>query len=317
MTMIDFIKKHEKVLQRDPNEAAIASLKTKLEELQSLQPDYQQIADRIYSELKEKDLLPQFDNDGGIKVGDEVIGIGTYRRRDLDGLRGKIVGVQTLRNEGTFYAVEWERKVNLGHDCDGTAKDGYGLYVNEKSFRKDNLLQKPRVSRREDYDTFLNKLEKAVKREPHEEYLDPDEDNYLEGDEVELLVDFVAAKKGERGTIKRKSSGGCEVIFSKSIPIFVYDEEMARVKKRKSQVPDQVKRLITKTEEEFKLAEYGEKVDEVLMEVQESARKVLVLDETEKEELAKMITSISGLVSRIEGSILEKQDEEDLENLLK
>lgn len=240
MSMIDFIKKHENVLStdRDNYRRKFASLKKRLEELQSLQPDYQSIADRIYDKLG-KENLSVIDAEDEIKVEDEVIGIGQYGYRKVQGLKGRVVEIVSgiVRSGGrALYSVEWEKRIEGGYSFKGKAKDGYGWPVQKENLRKVSV--KPKITSRKDYDHFLKRIPDS------EEYLDYDDKDFKRGDVIELTTDLMAfgvfeKAKGERGIINRQNNdlSDCDVYLNDCY-YNVSPNEMAKVKKREFTVGD-------------------------------------------------------------------------------
>lgn len=240
MSIMDFIKKHEKLLQRDdPGKAALASLKRRLEELQAFKPDYQQVANRIYHELKERDFPPEVAGNKVLKLGDKVIGVGEYGGKEIDGLKGKVVEISRDKH---YYGVEWEKNIG-GHNCRGRAKVGYGWRTPSGNLRR--IFQKPNIGSRKDYDEFLNKL----KDESLDESLDHDDKDFKLGDEVELQCNIkdswgeTFARAGERGTI----AGPCAQVYHVLIngkEHHVDPQDMAKVRKieknQKFKVRDEV-----------------------------------------------------------------------------
>lgn len=233
MGLIDFVKKHEKLLQgsRDNYRKKFVSLKERIEELQSIQPDYQKIADRLYGRLQDKKLLLEVDEE--LKVGDQVIGIGEYDDVNVDGLMGRIV-----KKKKYIYGVEWEKKILPdGHNCDGKAKQGYGWFVKEKNLKK--RPAKPKITTKNDYDEFLSTL-KIRSISEYEDYVDYEDKDFKEGDKVMLLADLNFSfsgeprlKKGTQARIGVCSSNECDLIFDNGKKYYTFHNNIAKVKQRK------------------------------------------------------------------------------------
>jgi len=79
------------------------------------------------------------------KIGDRVEGIGHVGWYNTTGTI-KTIDNDILLNIG----VEWDKKINSGHDIDGSCKDGYGWFVSEKDIKlltnNNTKLQKPNSS---------------------------------------------------------------------------------------------------------------------------------------------------------------------------
>lgn len=224
MSMIDFLKKHEKVLGsgRDSHGKVLHSLKVKLEELHSMKPNYQEIADEIYGRLEKENLI--FSSDEDLKLGDEVLGIGKYVRESIEGLKGKVADLAPHGKIG----IEWERRIYGGHDCRGRAKLGHGLYMDISKLKK--VSEKPEIKSRKDYDDFLE----SMLDKNRGEYLDYDDKDFKIGDEVEFHVKDL---KGKIGVIVDRPQTGIGYyvdIGGKSCLADAF--EIAKVKKRKTDI---------------------------------------------------------------------------------
>lgn len=193
MTMIEFLEKHETVLSldRDDHRQKLTSLKSKLEELQSAQPDYQKISDRMYNKLKQRNLIPKVEV-SEIEKGDLVTGVGRCRDKIVHKLGGRVVATGFYFG-ATHYWVDWEKNID-GHSCDGLARDGYGWDVVRKNIRKEEDFPQPEINSKEDYDDFIAKLRAAVKQQLAEESFEAKVDfeskNFRKDDEVVYLSDF-------------------------------------------------------------------------------------------------------------------------------
>lgn len=218
MGMIDFVKKHEKVLQReDPGKAALASLKERIEELKSSHPDYQKVADEIYDKLEREDLIAKADDE--IRVDDEVIAVGySTNGVKVEGMRGEVVSCIPSRD---LYEVEL---------------DGLYCWLPKGNLTKVNVSQKPEIIDKRSYDNFLSTVKKVVKRS-FEEYVDYDDKDFKEGDEVITIVEFPMVEKGTRGLIKTKVEDhrNSYVLDTATEGSHFYAESLAKVKKRPKQ----------------------------------------------------------------------------------
>lgn len=227
MSMIEFIKRHEKVLQdsgRDNYRKKLASLRERLEELQSMQPDYQKIADEIYKTLQKENLIPEFDK--RIRAGDEVVAVDSFAGKVVRGMKGRVVKINL-----DHYVVQWEKNIG-GSTCGGLTKEGHGWRVYREKIEKVNPLQKPEITTKNGYDEFLAKLKTIVKDETRlEEYLDYEDKQFRRGEQVELLEELGGFNEGQRGFIEVKEDSFYSVAFD-GVEINVYSGDMAKVKKK-------------------------------------------------------------------------------------
>lgn len=252
MSMIEFIKKHEKVLQKedsgkDSYRRKLVSLEKKIEDLASLKPDYQKIANEICKKLKEKNLLPEIDDE--IKVGDRVTGMGDNSQFAFARLEGSVLGILDPQEYPQNYCVEWDKNIDSGSSCDGKGKWGYCNYLNRKGLTKVDSLKKTTVNSRKDYNDFLE----SIFEENEEEYLDYDDKDFGKGDVVEVEFDFeleyfglAKGSKVRRGAIinKVELGLGSSIHYNVNIDgeerLTSLDDIIAKVKKRKINVGDEV-----------------------------------------------------------------------------
>lgn len=239
MSMIDFLQRHEKIIQEN---CTYPVLKVRLENMLSNQPDYQRIADNIYEEIAKKELFPE--DDTKLKVGDEVVGQGKFWEK-VKGIRGRIVKIR-----GFIYDVEWNRKVVKGHSCHGLAKEGHGLHTQKKSITKANTLETPQVENKKDYENFLNNLFESVKGK---EYLDHGDRNFQEG---------------ERGIIKRIHNSGDYIVFPDGTQSQIRSANFAKVKRKevfhdKDEALKEIEGIIEELEGKNNLSEYRRRMEEI------------------------------------------------------
>lgn len=228
MSMIEFLEKHEKLLQGDRGNYRknLASLKLRLEELQSTQPDYQRIADRINQRLEEEEWRSKINQ--RLKVGDEVIGIGSdLFGWDIDGLKGRVVCLPTMSND---YAVEWVEEIPGGHECDGKAMYGFGCCVDKNYLKKVDPIQN--ITSKKDYDDFINDLIDLI---TNQEYLDMDDYNFEEGDKVEITGVTSGFSIGDRVTLGTHCFIGFHV-ENEGSEYHIASRNMAKVKKREREL---------------------------------------------------------------------------------
>lgn len=218
MSMIDFLEKHGEVLQDSLSETN--SLKSKLEELQSSQLDYQGMADKIYDLLEKEDLLPRVDSK--IKVGDEIIGVGEYDSENLEGRKGKVDYI----SPGRQYRVLWEELEFRGY----LSKNAF-LSVDAKNVKKDIFLRKPKIFDQKSYNDFISELRGGVG--PWEEYLDSEDIYFREGQLVELKSGIYGPKRGDRGlVIKRHEELYKYYVDLNGEEYSINPADMAKIKRR-------------------------------------------------------------------------------------
>jgi hypothetical protein len=121
------------------------------------------------------------------EVGDEVLGKKNYENKKLEGIRGRIVGVDR------YISVEWEKYIG-GHECDGLAKQGHGWNVPKENLIALAEIVKNGATPKDLEDRFLAELGKKVRVDALRQHLSRDKViDMLRTQDPELLA--IAGKK--------------------------------------------------------------------------------------------------------------------------
>lgn len=68
------------------------------------------------------------------KIGDKVIAIDIISHNDLRDCRGTVVGLLN-DSECSYVAVEFDDKIEAGHDCNGQGQKGHCWYCQEETLQ--------------------------------------------------------------------------------------------------------------------------------------------------------------------------------------
>jgi len=162
MSLIDAVEEYTEF--KDDKKLFLNQLDIRLKDLEKSKPDYRLVAEKIVKSLEQRTNIfldsELYYDSKDFKVGDHVIGVGTYEGKIINGLKGKVVLSSLLSSH--YLGVEWEKDIG-GHNCNGHAKKGYGWNVRRehvKNVSEVKLAEK--VKTREDYKGFTNRLVKRL-----------------------------------------------------------------------------------------------------------------------------------------------------------
>lgn len=260
MSMIDFIKRHEQVVNsysgKDP-------LNEKLRQLQSMKPNYQKMATEIYAKVEKTGF---FIEDDEIRIDDIVMGVGEFNARkhgivDFDGIRGKVVSFG-------------RHSYGVGIYMDGYYNNYSNYLVSGENLRKLKISEiATTLETRQEYNLFLEKIGSSL--------VLPAKRIFKYEDEVEIIE----KPNSMRGWGYVKQISGIEVYVDFKERYFANSSEAAPgrmwVQKQNlryssaeiRQKNNKLRRIVSEVEKEFSFPEYENRKKELIKEASDIIEK--------------------------------------------